>query len=327
MTKQVLRLSLARLIHLSTELGRSRGGRPVPVRRGGPGSALVPIRVPGGGEQPPIFLMHPVGGSVIAYYQLARALGPDQPVYAIENQVAFNPEAHLHRTIEDMAAAYVEMIATVQREGPYLIGGYSMGGLLAFEMARQLAALGRSVPLVGIIDTPAQVAGMPADQEDEGLTAREVLTMATIIGRRLDMHLGLRAVELELLGPDERVARLIEALRTHGIVPPEGDTALFRQLVAAIKSNDAAQRRYRPQSYLGEVDLLRTTQASKAISAEIGTLFDDPSLGWQDVCTQQVTVERVTGTHLRLMDQPHVQKVGAWLQRAIDHRLAVAESR
>jgi thioesterase domain-containing protein len=324
-TKQVLRLSLTRLLHLSGELARARGGQAVPVAAGGPGSVLIPIRYARTARTPPLFLMHPVGGSVSAYRRLAVSLRRDQPVYAIENQVAFNAQARLYRTIEEMAAAYLQLIQTVQPEGPYQVGGYSMGGLIAFELARQAAARGRTVRLVAIVDTPAQVAARDdGDGADGGLSAREVLTMATVIGRRTQTPLKLTAAELEELDPDERIARLIEALQRSGILPPEADSALFRELVRTIRSNDLAQRRYRPQRYDGDLDLLRASEPSRAVVEEVGSLHDNPTYGWQVFCTRPVRVAHIPGTHLRLMEPPHVKRVAAWLQHLIDERSAVA---
>jgi thioesterase domain-containing protein len=268
--------------------------------------------------------MHPVGGGVVAYHQLARTLDPQQPVYAIENQVAFNPDARLHRTIEEMAAAYVEILVAVRGYGPHLLGGYSMGGLVAFEMARQLLAQGADVRILALIDTPAQLAPPPDTVDDETLSARDLLTMATIIGRRLDRDLGLSEEELEPLAADKRIARVIDALRAHAVVPPEVDVAMFGELVASVKSNDAAQRRYRPGRYDGELDLLRAATSSPAITADAGALYDDPGFGWSDVCSLPVTVATSPGAHLQLLESPYVEGVGAWLQERLDRRLAAA---
>ncbi len=99
---------------------------------------LVPIRA--GGSRPPLFLVHPLGGHVLCYLPLVRALPPDQPVYALQAAGTGQGSTPL-AVLEDIAASYLAAIRRVQPEGPYHLGGWSFGGFVAYEMARQLRAL------------------------------------------------------------------------------------------------------------------------------------------------------------------------------------------
>ncbi|MCR3863793.1 alpha/beta fold hydrolase [Pseudomonas aeruginosa] len=99
---------------------------------------LVPIRA--GGSRPPLFLVHPLGGHVLCYLPLVRALPPDQPVYALQAAGTGQGSTPL-AVLEDIAASYLAAIRRVQPEGPYYLGGWSFGGFVAYEMARQLRAL------------------------------------------------------------------------------------------------------------------------------------------------------------------------------------------
>ena len=112
-------------------------------------SALVPIRTEG--TRTPFFCVHPVGGNVLCYAALARQLGPEQPFYAFQSPV-FAGELEQH-TIEVLASHYLEQLRTVQPQGPYRLGGWSMGGVIAFEMARQLGEEGERVQLLALIDS------------------------------------------------------------------------------------------------------------------------------------------------------------------------------
>src|SRR6202034_1148922 len=99
----------------------------------------------------PLFLVHPAGGHVFPYIHLAQLLGPDQPCYGLQArgvEVGQDP----HTRIEDMAATYIQALQTVQPTGPYCLGGWSMGGVVAFEMAQQLQAQGQSVSLLAMLD-------------------------------------------------------------------------------------------------------------------------------------------------------------------------------
>ncbi len=117
-----------------------------------PWSSLVPIQ--SGDSKPAFFCVPGAGGNVIYLYDLARQLGPDQPFYALQ-AVDLDGYAEPHSTVEEMAAHYITCIQTVQIHGPYLLGGHSLGGPIAFEMVRQLTTQGHDVTLLAIFDTTA----------------------------------------------------------------------------------------------------------------------------------------------------------------------------
>lgn len=117
-----------------------------------PWSLLVPIQT--AGDKPPLFCPQGAGGNVLCYYDLARYLGPEQPVYGLQAQGLDGKQAPYTR-VEDMAADYIKQIRTVQPEGPYFLAGLSSGGRVAFEMAQQLHAQGQKVALVAMFDSYA----------------------------------------------------------------------------------------------------------------------------------------------------------------------------
>ncbi len=113
-------------------------------------SSLVPIQPLG--LKPPLFLVHGAEGNVLLYRQVARHLEADQPVYGLQSQ-GLNGDTPTNLTVQEMAAAYVQEVLTVQPHGPYFFGGYCLGGIIAFEMAQQVTALGKKVELVLLLDT------------------------------------------------------------------------------------------------------------------------------------------------------------------------------
>jgi len=113
-------------------------------------SPLVAIQPTG--SRPAFFCFHGAGGNVLSYRQLSMHLGSDQPFYGLQCQGLDGACPPLVR-IEDMAALYVKEIRRVQRRGPYFLGGYCMGGTLAFEAAQQLHAAGESIALLALFDT------------------------------------------------------------------------------------------------------------------------------------------------------------------------------
>src|SRR5208282_5878917 len=113
-------------------------------------SSLVPINP--GGSQLPLFLVHGAEGNVLLYRQLARHLGPDQPVYGFQSQ-GLNGNGSFRASIEEMVSHYVRELVGLQPSGPYRLGGYCLGGAIALEMAQQLQAQGERVSLVAILET------------------------------------------------------------------------------------------------------------------------------------------------------------------------------
>ena len=107
--------------------------------------SLVPIR--DRGCRPPVYLVHGLGGEISYFYNFVPYMHPEQPLYALQ------PPADAHTALEPLAAHYVREIRVRQPTGPYLLGGYCLGGWIAFEMAHQLLEAGESVPLLMIIDS------------------------------------------------------------------------------------------------------------------------------------------------------------------------------
>ncbi|WP_274622325.1 type I polyketide synthase [Myxococcus fulvus] len=106
----------------------------------------------------PLFCIHPAGGSVFGFLPLVRHLDEEQPVYGIQAR-GVEGEVPPDTRIEDMALHYLELVRGLQPEGPYLFCGSSMGGTVAFDMARRLTALGQRVDLLAMLDTPSDDGG------------------------------------------------------------------------------------------------------------------------------------------------------------------------
>nr|WP_304984929.1 non-ribosomal peptide synthetase [Corallococcus sp. CA047B] len=186
-------------------------------------SPLVPIQPHG--TQRPFFCVHPVGGNVLAYAELAKQLGPDQPFHGLQSQGLDGTRPPLD-TVEAMAALYVDALRAVQPRGPYRLGGWSMGGVVAYEMARQLQARGEAVELLALIDpSPAKDDRVPFDVGDAG-----------------------------------QVASLFE-LDQGQLAAPEAEGPQGRTLLQVFTHNLRALKHYRPGPLTGRVLLLQASEA------------------------------------------------------------------
>jgi thioesterase domain-containing protein len=140
---------------------------------------LLPLQTLGG--QPALFCVHPIGGGAHGYAAVARALGHEQPVYGLQALGRAAPAS-----LAAMAGDYVASVRRLQPNGPYRLLGHSFGGLVAFEMARQLEALGETVALLALLDTsiPEPAAQPPASEAQVArLIEAESLGMTTSLDR------------------------------------------------------------------------------------------------------------------------------------------------
>src|SRR5262249_28453354 len=108
-------------------------------------SSLVPIQPQG--SRLPLFCIHPAGGSATCYITLARCLGTDQPLYGLQSRGVGGVSTPL-TSIEDMAALYLDEIRSIQPTGPYQLAGWSLGAIIAYEIAQRLVQAGQEISLL-----------------------------------------------------------------------------------------------------------------------------------------------------------------------------------
>jgi acyl transferase domain-containing protein/thioesterase domain-containing protein/acyl carrier protein len=286
-----------------------------------PSSPLVAIQP--SGTRPPLFFVHPAAGIVFPYFALARELGPDQPFYGLQARGLDGREPP-DRTIEEMARHYVEAVRTVQPRGPYFLGGFSFGCLVAFEMAQQLRRAGETLGLVALVDEPAPVLG---HRPSAALMARLFITG---VGKTIWPHLhdyfylvnGAAAPklpsfkELSRLRPDGDFLQSILARSTMAnFVPPESRLLALRQpamrpMFDLFLLHVRQTLAYRPEAYPHGVTVFQATS--------LGGKYDaDPSMGWRVLAAGGVETHRIPGEHLELLRPPHVQVLAARLNDCI----------
>jgi thioesterase domain-containing protein len=297
--------ALRQLIRQTPKSGKAATPAPRLAESGIPWSPLVPIQPLG--SRPPLFCVHALGGEVLSYYRLARELGRDQPVYGLQapplNGQAEAPPA----TIEEMAVEYLEAVRSLQPTGPYLLAGYSFGGVVAFEMALQLTAARQEVALLALLDQPVS----PGDETAEVDTAAVIAEMLRHQARGEGRALDLDADALRGLSLDHQLARGLEILGGPEALGAGFDLPLLRDLALGWSSRATAVERYRASLYPGRITLLRAASVDRAALRELPPerrrIFDDPTLGWGDVAAGGVEVHAVPGNHQTILEAPHVE--------------------
>jgi amino acid adenylation domain-containing protein len=263
-------------------------------------SSLVAIQK--SGKQQPLFCVHPVGGNVLCYAGLARALGSEQPVYGFQAE-GLAPGRAPRTTVEEMGAAYITLMRTVQGQGPYHLGGWSFGGLVAFEMARQLKALGEEVGLLAIFDAIGSVVG-PISQTDRVSELRGFcVEMGLSIG---DSSSGWQR---SLVGDDaDTLAAVLEKAKQERVVIADAGLEQFRQLYGVFMANRLAMSRYRPQPS----DLRITLFVAE------GEKRRDPWLGWKTIA-KEVEVHKVPGSHRTILKGSNAEVLAEMLASRLDY--------
>ena len=201
-------------------------------------SPLVPLQTQGRGR--PFFCVHPVGGNVLCYRELARRFGQERPVYGLQAR-GFLGEQLPHEDLVTMAHDYVEAVRAVQPTGPYLLGGWSMGGLVALEMARRLRELGQEVALVALIDSPApEKLARPDEAERVAWFMRDIAGTA---GRPFT----LPAEALRPLGAEQRLAFALERAHEAGVVARDVDLPQLQRLLRVFEADTKAMDQWTPR--------------------------------------------------------------------------------
>lgn len=263
----------------------------------------------------PLFLVHPVGGTVTGYNDLAKRLSI--PVYGFENQRPFPGGRKRESSVTEMAENYLLEVLKIQPQGPYALGGYSMGGVVAFELARLLRRADHEVDCVIAFDTPVRIQP-PSDTADEPATSR-IMTMAHVVASKMG-EIKLDAEEVERLPPAKRLEYLVAELMRQKILPPHVNPAIPLEVMRTTLNNEDLQRRFVPGMFDRQIFLVRALTPHLPFKAETGASYDDPAFGWQAVTTAPLEIVWLPGEHLTIMHEPHVEAVAAAVQRRLDQR-------
>jgi amino acid adenylation domain-containing protein len=261
-------------------------------------SPLVPIQPYG--SRPPFFAVHGLSGEVMFYRELAQRLGSDQPLYGIQSE-GLDGGPIKHRSMQTIARYYIDEIRHIQPEGPYYLGGYSIGGLIAFEMAQQLRAAGDEVACLVLLD--------PDPPPRRGTLAKRVrltLDEAALLLPGKKLHYFVRRIA-------QKAKREVVQLQTTG---SDFIRALYRTLSYASETTAErlepirsptgkmlvrARRKYVPRTYPGRMILFLTAVSEESDLA--------PDRSWSHLAESGVEIHQIPGEHLTIFDARYVPAI------------------
>jgi acyl transferase domain-containing protein/thioesterase domain-containing protein len=267
-------------------------------------TALVPVQP--NGRKVPLFCVHAVGGDVLFYEQLARALGPDQPLYAFQSPLVAAPDRR-DLTMEEMASLYVKEMRAFYPEGPYLLGAASYGGFVLYEMARQLQQEGVTPGIVLMFDVK-----VPGSDERFSTGVKVA---------RFGRNIRDGGVPYLVRKAREKCAYFREKLM-EGVVYPAAvrvHRITGRPLTAALRFFWVSQghwhtlRSYAFNPFPGKITLIRATDRGM----EVLGAREDRTLGWGRLALGGVEIIDVPTKHMLMLFEPYVASFAETLREIL----------
>jgi thioesterase domain-containing protein/acyl carrier protein len=274
--------------------------------------SLVPIRA--GGSKTPLYIVHGAGLTVMIFNSLAKSMDADQPVYGLQARGLNGTDEPLDNMTE-IADAYISEILEHNPDGPYCLAGYSFGGFVAFEMARQLQARGKEVKMLAIFDTAADNTSVQFDP----LWKR----MMRKIGRQFPKMLFILTSMAKHPGKTIKYQssffkrKMRQPFERFGLLPEEKNE--WDTLENATRINEKieiAYQEYNMQPLNIGIDLFRAKTRLFFVS-------DPEYLSWRPYALKGVTVHDVPGDHKTFLMDPHYRELAVILQETLDQRNAI----
>ncbi|ARU63539.1 hypothetical protein CBW65_22915 [Tumebacillus avium] len=262
----------------------------------------------GDGAQPPLFLVHPGGGGSMCYFELARELGAEVPVYGI-NSAGIDWEEEPLTSIQAMAGRYLQEIREVQPNGPYRLGGWSFGGTVAFEMTRLLEAAGETVDFLGLLDVRPLGHAYPDLQAE-----RSALVEWAVL-------IGLEEAQFEGLTEAEAAELFVAEARARNFLPEDATIEGTMRIVRVTEANQHAARSYQ---YTGPVQADMFLYRASEVSPVIPTPLVDAGK-WESRTAGSLQVIPIHADHHNLMERPQVIELAVQVKQTLAsiHPLAV----
>jgi amino acid adenylation domain-containing protein len=262
----------------------------------------------------PLFFIHVLGIGLKYCKPLASSLGPELPIYAMSVQL-LEKQPYVGSRVEDLARYYIREVKHIQPKGPYILAGFSFGGLVVFEMARQMSAGGDDVRLVALFDSLLPVAFKTIDALSR---AKGHIELFKNEGFSYLAKKALHRVHYEWLINKQKVnhwySRMM--LRYYNRADRMSSMPVGLKEFAAWQANKEAAQLYNPGVYCGKVTLFRSYERAHEI-----VYLNDPELGWGGVAAGGLEIIDCPGDHTGMLSYPDVLTLAEKLKKTIKQAL------
>jgi polyketide synthase 13 len=257
---------------------------------------------PEGSTKVPVFVFHAAGGSTVVYEPLLKRLPADTPMYGFER---------VEGSIEERAAEYVPILRQMQGDGPYILAGWSLGGVLAYACAIGLARTGADVRFVGLIDAVRAGEEIPQTKEE---TRKRWERYARFAEKTFNVNIPAVPYEqLEATDDEGQIRIVLDAVKESGVQIPGGIIEHQRTSYLDNRAIDTAKI----EPYNGHVTLYMADRYhDDAIMFEPRYATRQPDGGWGEYVSD-LDVVPIGGEHIQVIDEPYIAKVGAHMSEAI----------
>jgi aspartate racemase len=276
-----------------------------------PWRSLVTIQPEG--DKPPFFCIHEVTGSILFCQKLIPYL-PSQPIYGLQ-PLGLDGKQAPHRRIEDMAAHYIKEIQTIQPSGPYYLGGFSFGGLVALEIAQQLLAQGQQVALLALFDSC--VSGYIKPLKALPWLLHQMRQIVRHGPNYILDRVRTKAKSQDQQLQDKVTGEVSMLARTLNL---DSKSSMDQGIFSVMEANIQAEEDYVPQPYPGQVHLLRAI-----LEPAPEGCYLDPQLGWGQIAINGVEIYKVPSTHPDMFKEPHIQVLAKQLKDCLDKAQTTAK--
>ncbi len=262
------------------------------------------VELASGGDQAPLFCVHPVGGDLRCYRQVARCLQGDWPVWGLRAR-GLDSGTTAHASLDEMISDYLQAIRNFQPDGPYYLAGWSSGGLFAYEMAVRLRLADAEIGGLVLIDTPKPSIFRDVDLGDN---ARFLFDLVNFSNWFAGAQMRVEYEQLRKQTDAQSIDTVLQEAKRHHVLAVDASPNHLRRLVDVCKHHVRLILEYQPEPYDLPVHFIRPSDSTALAGASRQVLDDD--LGWGELWRETV-IHRVPGNHFSMMTGAHASEVAA----------------
>ncbi|MCP5061068.1 MAG: amino acid adenylation domain-containing protein, partial [Ignavibacteriae bacterium] len=245
----------------------------------------------------PIFFIHPSGGSVHWYTLLSREFANIRSFFGLK-AIGIGGRVEPQTTIEEMAATYIKAIKELRPNGPYIIGSWSMGVVIAYEVAYQLAQKGEKVDPLIILD---QGPIIPNDEPED---------TAEFLSRMFMGRTEFNLDELRKLSYDDQLKTVLKKAKKERQFPKFISLKRFKTYVKILKIQQDAWRNYKIPKYTGDIILIKSKDSNY-------DYYNTEEFGWEKFVSGKINIHTTDGDHNTMLHDPNVKKLAELLNKII----------